>query len=114
LLDAPRVDLLDQLRLDPNVDIYGFPLHVGERGRGRARCLMIQAKELIFRVTVGDPRYRPSPLACAGELTLESPVTSARAETAVLNIVFFLAQTPGLTFGGTSFRVSGTLFHPAR
>ena len=33
---APGVDPLDQLGLDPNVDICGFPCHAGEMGRCRA------------------------------------------------------------------------------
>jgi hypothetical protein len=29
LLGTPRVNLLDQLRLDPDIDICGFPFHAG-------------------------------------------------------------------------------------
>jgi len=33
---APRIDPLDQLRLDTDVDVCGFALHAGEDGRCRA------------------------------------------------------------------------------
>jgi hypothetical protein len=36
---APSVDPLDQLGLDPDVDICGFPFHTGEVGRCRAPLL---------------------------------------------------------------------------
>jgi hypothetical protein len=47
LSGASGVDFLDQLRLDPDVDIRGFPLHAGEVGRCRAARLIIPAKDLI-------------------------------------------------------------------
>jgi hypothetical protein len=50
-LSGPRrIDLLDQLRLDPDVDICGFPFHAGEVGHFGARRLIIPAKKLIARV----------------------------------------------------------------
>jgi hypothetical protein len=39
LPSAPNVGFLDQLRLDPDVDICGFPFHTGEVGSRRARLL---------------------------------------------------------------------------
>ena len=51
LLGAPHIDLLDQLRLDPDVDIRGFPFHADKLGRCRVRCLMMTAKKLILRAT---------------------------------------------------------------
>jgi hypothetical protein len=41
---APSVDPLDQLGLDPNVDICCFLSHAGEMGRCRAPRLIIPAK----------------------------------------------------------------------
>jgi hypothetical protein len=45
---APSVDPLDQLGLDPNVDICCFLFHAGEMGRPcRAPDLIMPAKRLI-------------------------------------------------------------------
>lgn len=47
LAGAPRVDPLDQPRLDPNVNISSFLFHAGEMGRFGERRLIILAKNLI-------------------------------------------------------------------
>jgi hypothetical protein len=44
---APSVDFLDQLGLDPDVDICCFLSHAGEMGRCGAHRLIIPAKRLI-------------------------------------------------------------------
>jgi hypothetical protein len=46
LLATPSVDLLDQLRLDADVDICGFPFHAGELGRFPALCLIISGQKI--------------------------------------------------------------------
>jgi len=47
LSDAPSFDFFDQLRLDPDVDIGGFPFHPCEVRRCRAPRLITPAKNLI-------------------------------------------------------------------
>jgi hypothetical protein len=51
---TPGVDLLDQLRLDPDVDVCGFPCHAGKLGRRPARRLMNRAKKLLIRANRAD------------------------------------------------------------
>jgi len=51
LSDAPSFNFFDQLRLDPDVDIGGFPFHAAELGRCQTRRLIIPAKNLIARAT---------------------------------------------------------------
>jgi hypothetical protein len=67
LLAAPSVDPLDQLGLDPNIDICCFLSHAGEMGRCRVPRLIIPAKRLI----IGPPvDHHPSelPIACRASL----------------------------------------------
>ena len=45
---APGIDLLDQLRLYPDVDIRGFSFHAIEVGRCRAARLIIWDKKLTL------------------------------------------------------------------
>jgi hypothetical protein len=48
---APGVDFLNQLGLDPNIDICCFLSHAGEMGRCRAPVLIIPAKKFIGGTT---------------------------------------------------------------
>jgi AraC-like DNA-binding protein len=60
---APGVDPLDQLRLDPDVNICGFPLHTGEVGSCRARLLDNSSQKIDNRRGNTHPSIRlESPL----------------------------------------------------
>lgn len=60
---APSVDFLDQLRLDPDVNICGFPLHTGEVGSRRARLLDNSSQKIDNRRGNAHPSIRlESPL----------------------------------------------------
>jgi hypothetical protein len=60
---APRVDFHDQLRLGPDVNICGFPLHTGEVGSRRARLLDNSSQKIDNRRANAHPSIRlESPL----------------------------------------------------
>jgi hypothetical protein len=61
---SPSINLFDQLRLDPDVDVCGFALHTGEMGRVGGTRLIIPASKLIThnrssRTSQSEPGLMP-------------------------------------------------------
>jgi hypothetical protein len=76
LMGAPRIDLLDQLRFDPDVDVCGFPFHARDLGRFAAHRLIIPAKNLIARAQLSSAIAAwtcPRP-ACGMPVRLDTPI----------------------------------------